>query len=94
MKEKTYFCVSVTVWTFGMKVMEELNMSRKIVILMEYNGLTAQASNIENLEFIRECYALIEVIHDPWRFTVQDEGQTSEQILICSKSTMIEACAE
>lgn len=49
-EETTYFCILVRVWTSGMKVMEERNMSKRVVILMKYNG---QTSNIKNLQFTR-----------------------------------------
>lgn len=40
--------------------MEELNMSRRaVILLMKYSGLADQASNIENLQFTREHYAII-----------------------------------
>lgn len=43
-----------------MKVLEELDMSRRVVILlMKYNCVAHQASNIENVQFARECYANI-----------------------------------
>lgn len=53
-EETTDFSILVRVWTSGMKVMGERNMSRRVVILMKYNG---QTSNIKNLQFTMEYYA-------------------------------------
>lgn len=53
-EETTDFSILVRVWTSGMKVMGERNMSRRVVILMKYNGRT---SNIKNLQFTMEYYA-------------------------------------
>ena len=59
--------------------MEELNMSRrKVVLLMKYNGLASQVSNTENLQFAREYCVNIVTPGD----SVQDGRQTSTQILV------------
>jgi len=59
--------------------MEELNMSRRIVVLlMKYNGFASQVSNIENLQFAGEYCVNIVTPGD----SVQDGRQTSKQILV------------
>lgn len=59
--------------------MEELNISRRIVVLlMKYNGLTSQVSNIENLQFAREYCVNIVTPGD----SVQGGRQTSKQTLV------------
>lgn len=60
-------------------MMEELNMSRRIVVLlMKYNGLASQVSNIESLQFTREYCVNIVTPGD----SVQDGRQASKQILV------------
>ena len=60
-------------------MMEELNMSRRtVVLLMKYNGLASQVSNIESLQFAREYCVNIVTPGD----SVQDGRQASKQILV------------
>lgn len=57
-EEITDFCILVSIWTLAMKVMEELNMSRRVMRLMKYNHSAGHASNREHPQFTMEYNAI------------------------------------
>lgn len=67
-----------------MKVMEEL-MTSRTVILVKCNGLTAQASNIEKLQFTRESYANMDAIDDLKSSESRVEGRQGNEHLFLGK---------